>query len=48
MQFQVTEIEFDFTGAEDEISEQEMKNITEEVYRDWLCSYRDWEHSQSR
>jgi hypothetical protein len=31
MQFQVTEIEFDFTGAEDEISEQEMKNITEET-----------------
>jgi len=31
MQFQVTKIEFDFTGAEDEITEEEMHNITEET-----------------
>jgi len=31
MQFQVTDIEFDFTGAEDEISVEEMNAITEET-----------------
>jgi hypothetical protein len=31
MQFQVTDIEFDFTGAEDEISAEEMNAITEET-----------------
>jgi len=31
MQFQVTDIEFDFTGGEDEISAEEMNAITEET-----------------
>ena len=31
MQFQVTDIEFDFTGAEDEITDEEMHKITEET-----------------
>ena len=31
MQLQVTDIEFDFTGAEDEISVEDMSAITEEM-----------------